>query len=982
MSKDKIIVRGARQNNLKNINVDIPRDKFVVVTGLSGSGKSSLAIDTIYAEGQRRYMESVSTYARQFLGSMDKPDVDSIDGLSPAIAIEQKQMSQNPRSTVGTVTEIYDYMRLLFANIGTLHCIQCGREIHPQTTTDMTDQVVSKLKIGEKFRVLSPVVYDRKGEFQKLFKSLQKDGFVRVIVDGMEYNLDEEIELEKNIKHRIDVVIDRQVMKDVKANPDFRTILAGSIEQASKLSEGLVKIEIIGGETLIFSELFACPNCQISYPPIRPATFSFNTPMGFCPACNGLGTLVQFTDQGLFPDKEKTIYESELMQIGGFRSANGYTMRILKTVVESYGSSLDQPMKDITEDAWNDLLYGSDRKFEFNFVGEDDDGNKREYKFTRSFEGVINILQRRFLETNSEEGRAYYLQFMDEIICDTCNGKRLRPEALAVTIHDKNIIEITEMDVEEGLNWMRRLNDSLDDRQRIITKEVIKEILSRYEFLKNVGLDYLTLDRKAGTLSGGESERVRLATQIGSNLVGVLYVLDEPSIGLHSRDKYKLINMLKMLRDKGNSVLIVEHDEDIMRESDWIIDIGPGAGIYGGEVVAEGPLQSYINNPKSLTGEYLSGKKQIEVPETRRQPGNGWIHIQGCQENNLKNINVDVPLGLLTVFTGVSGAGKSSLVMQILYKGVHKLVYRDSREKPGKHEKIIIDNDAKGLPRIDKIIHIDQKPIGTTPRSNPATYTKMFDHIRDIFAETPTANIRGYNKGRFSFNVKGGRCEKCSGNGYNLIQMQFLPDVYIKCDECKGARYNKETLEVTFKSKNIAEVLNMSHVEALEFFKNIPKIRAILQTIVDVGLGYLKLGQSSTTLSGGEAQRIKLSRELSKRSTGKTLYILDEPTTGLHFEDVKKLIAVLQRLVDQGNTVIIIEHNMDVVKSADYIIDIGPEGGNEGGYLVAAGPPEEVCHMQKFIHSSVLGAFIGNGSARNGHQYEIWEANHEGNCPS
>jgi excinuclease ABC subunit A len=959
VSKEKIIVRGARQNNLKNINVEIPRDKLVVVTGLSGSGKSSLAIDTVYAEGQRRYMESVSTYARQFLGSMDKPDVDSIDGLSPAIAIEQRQMSQNPRSTVGTVTEIYDYLRLLFANIGILHCIQCGREIHPQSTSEMTDQIISKLPVGTKFRVLSPVVYNRKGEYQKLFKTLQKEGYARVMVDGTEYQLDEEIPLEKQKKHSIDVVIDRLVMKDVNNNPDFRISLANSIEQASKLAEGLVKIEIVNGETLLFSEHFACPECQISYPKIKPTTFSFNTPQGSCPKCNGLGTMLQFTEKGLFPNKELTMYESELAQIGGFRSIDGYSWKMINTIVEALGSTLDQPMQDIPQDVWNAILYGTDQKIEFNFVGEDDDGNKRQYTFTRNFEGIINILQRRYLETKNDEMRAYYQQFMDELLCEACHGDRLRPEALAVSIQDKNIIDVTKLDVDAGLKWINDLEKTLTATQKQITKDVIKEIRSRYEFLKNVGLDYLTLDRKAGTLSGGESERVRLATQIGSNLVGVLYVLDEPSIGLHSRDKFKLINMLKTLRDKGNSVLIVEHDEDIMRESDWIIDMGPGAGIYGGQVVAEGTMQSFIENPKSLTGEYLSGKKQIEVPQTRRKVGNGWIRLKGCAEHNLKNIDVNVPLGVLTVFTGVSGAGKSSLVMEILYKKIHNLIYRDSREKPGKVQSVEIDTDFRGISKIDKIIHIDQKPIGTTPRSIPATYTKIFDYIRDLFAENPEANMRGYTKGRFSFNVKGGRCEKCGGSGYILVQMQFLPDVYVKCEECKGARYNRETLEVKFKGKNIAEILDMSHVEALEFFDKIPKIKSVLQTIVDVGLGYLKLGQSSTTLSGGEAQRIKLSRELSKRATGKTLYILDEPTTGLHFEDVRKLLGVIQRLVDQGNTVLIIEHNMDVIKCADYIIDIGPEGGNEGGYLVAAGTPEEIAKCKNSYTAQYLAPLLG-----------------------
>ena len=936
MANDAIIIKGARQNNLKNIDVTIPRDKLVVFTGLSGSGKSSLAIDTIYAEGQRRYLESLNTYARQFLGSMDKPDLDYIEGLSPAIAIEQKAVSKNPRSTVGTVTEIYDYLRLLYANIGIPHCPQCGKEITPLTTQEITENIIGNLQPETKFRVLAPIIQRRKGEYTAVFKQLQKDGFVRVIVDELEYELTEEIQLDKNKFHSIDVVVDRLVLKKT---PAFRKRLADAVEQSSHLAEGLVKIWVVDAEPKIYSENLFCPEDSISIPELRPPLFSFNTPIGLCPTCNGLGISKEFTEERLFPDREKSIYESNLRHIGGFGKINSYSWRLIENVAEFYHADLADPIKDLPPKIWNVLMYGSGKqKIDFKIDSDDYESNGRDfsYEVSRPFEGIINTLERRYIQTASESSREYYERWMDERVCRVCQGQKLRPEALAVTILDKNISQTAGLAVDSALEFLQTVQETISDRQMEIVKEVFKELISRYTFLMNVGLHYLTMNRSSRTLSGGESERVRLATQIGSNLVGVLYVLDEPSIGLHPRDKFRLINMLEALRDKGNSILVVEHDEDIIRAADFIVDLGPGAGIHGGEIVIADTLEKVQAHPTSLTGAYLRGDKFIPTPGFRRNNITQWITVKGGRANNLKDIDVKIPLGVLTLVTGVSGAGKSSLVMEILYKGLYKLKNPDSRLAPGEYREII------GADSIDKIIHIDQNPIGRTPRSVPATYTKVFDHVRDIFCLTKEAKMRGYDKGRFSFNVKKGRCEKCTGSGFILIEMQFLPAVYIRCDVCKGTRYNAETLEVRFKGKNIAEVLDLSHEEAYDFFESFPNIRDILKTILDVGLGYIKLGQSSTTLSGGEAQRVKLSRELSKRSTGNTLYILDEPTTGLHFHDILQLIKVIQRIVDTGNTVIIIEHNMDVIKSADYIIDMGPEGGNDGGNVVVCGTPEEV----------------------------------------
>jgi excinuclease ABC subunit A len=935
-----IIIKGARANNLKNIDVEIPRDKLVVFTGLSGSGKSSLAIDTIYAEGQRRYLESLNTYARQFLGSMDKPDLDYIEGLSPAIAIEQKSVSKNPRSTVGTVTEIYDYLRLLFANIGIPHCPKCHKEIKSLTTQEITETILKSLKEKTKFRILSPLVKRRKGEFTAVFKQLKKEGYTRVIVDDLEYELDEEINLDKNKFHDIDVVIDRLVAKNTE---DFQKRLADSVEQAAKLTNELVKIWVVGQEAKIYSQLLFCPEDEISIPEIKPSLFSFNTPHGFCPACNGLGKVLEFTRERIFPDNNVSFYNTNVRHIGGFGSLSSYSWQIIESVAEYLGVDLSDTITDIGEDAMEVLLWGSGSAvIPFSIDSSNIDTNKEfSYNVSRPFEGILNTLQRRYFNTNSEASRGYYERWMDERTCKVCKGQKLRPEALEITIQDKNISQVSEYTVDRAIKYLEEVEKKLTDRQRHIVKEVLKELFGRYSFLMNVGLHYLSMNRQSKTLSGGESERVRLATQIGSNLVGVLYVLDEPSIGLHPRDKFKLINMLLQLRDKGNSILVVEHDEDIIRAADFIVDIGPKAGVHGGNIVIAAPLEKALKHKDSLTAKYLRGELFIPIPEHRRIYINKWITIKGARANNLKNIDVEIPLEVLTVVTGVSGAGKSSLIMEILYKGLHQKVYRDSRAIPGDFDKI------EGGDQIDKIIHIDQQPIGRTPRSIPATYTKIFDHVRDIFEKLPESKIRGYKKGRFSFNVKGGRCEKCNGSGYILIEMQFLPDVYVRCDVCKGNRYNSETLEIKFKGKNIAEILKLSHEEAFKFFENFPKIRKTIKTMNDVGLGYIELGQSSTTLSGGEAQRVKLSRELSKRSTGNTLYILDEPTTGLHFQDILQLIDVIQKLVDQGNTIIIIEHNMDIIKCADYIIDIGPEGGDEGGYIIATGTPEEITKNKK-----------------------------------
>ncbi len=941
-----IKIKGARQNNLKDINIEIPRDKMVVITGLSGSGKSSLAIDTIFAEGQRRYLESLNTYARQFLGKMDKPDLDYIEGLSPSIAIEQKPISKNPRSTVGTVTEIYDFLRLLFANIGVPHCPECGRNIEPLTSQELMESLVKTLEEGAKFRVLSPIIQRRKGEYEAVFKKLKRDGYVRVIVDGLEYNLDEEINLDKNKFHDIDVVIDRLIKKDSKS---FKTRLTDALEQAGKLSEGLIKIWVVDKKPKTYSQDLFCPVCQISMPKIRPQLFSFNTPVGYCQKCNGLGTTYEFTERRLFPDQHKSIYESNLREIGGFKGVDSYSWGIIENVAKYLGVDLNDPIEDIPRDKWEKIIWGTGDEAVSYTISSDQRPSKKnkefQYTVSKPFEGILNTLQRRYLETSSERSREYYESWMEMNFCHACDGKKLRPEARSITINGKDIADVANMTVENALDFVDQIKGTLNERQEIIVKDVMKEILGRYSFLMNVGLDYLTMDRAARTLSGGESERVRLATQIGSNLMGVLYVLDEPTIGLHSRDKFKLINMLKALRDKGNSVIIVEHDEDIIRNSDFMIDIGPRAGENGGEVVIADTYKNALKHPDSITAKYLRGDMFIPVPGYRREKIKKWIEIKGARENNLKDINVKFPMGVFTVVTGVSGAGKSSLVMECLFKGVHNLVYSRSKESPGDYDKIT------GWENIDKIIHVDQSPIGRTPRSIPATYTKIFTYIRKMFAKTKESKIRGYDKGRFSFNVSkkrgGGKCEKCGGVGYISIEMQFLPDVLIKCDVCKGQRYDSETLEIEFRGKNIADILDLSFNQAYEFFEDFPKIKRKVKTVIDVGLGYVKLGQPSPTLSGGEGQRVKLSRELSKRSTGNTLYILDEPTTGLHYHDVRQLLNVIQRIVDQGNTVVLIEHNMDIVKSADYIIDLGPEGGVEGGHLVAEGTPEEIINEKK-----------------------------------
>ena len=963
MGKDFIIIKGARQNNLKNINLKIPRDKLVVFTGLSGSGKSSLAIDTIYAEGQRRYLESLNTYARQFLGSMDKPDLDYIEGLSPSIAIEQKAVSKNPRSTVGTVTEIYDYLRLLYANVGIPHCHICGDEIQPLTTQEMTANILKSIEINTKFRVLAPIIQRKKGEYEEVFKQLKKEGYTRVIVDKIEYQLEEQISLDKNKFHDIDVVLDRLVKKNTE---NFRKRLADAVEQASELAEGLVKIWIVDSEPKIYSESLFCPKCGVSMPELRAQLFSFNTPLGMCPTCNGLGTSFAFTESRLFPNKGESVYNSNLRHIGGFGTLDSYTWRIIESVADHYKIDFNIPIEELPKKFWNIFLRGSGKeKIAFHLDSDQKDNPDREfsYNFTRPFEGILNTLQRRYLQTNSEYSRDYYERWMDEQTCDLCHGQRLRQEALAVTIHDINIAEITKYTVDRALEFLKNLKKKLNKRQMLIVKDVLKELFDRYSFLLNVGLHYITMNRQSKTLSGGESERVRLATQIGSNLVGVLYVLDEPSIGLHPRDKFKLIRMLEQLRDNGNSILVVEHDEDIIRSADFVVDLGLGAGIHGGEIVVADTVDVVENHPISITGKYLRGEAFIPLPGYRRTEIENWITIKGARANNLKNIDVKIPLGVLTVVTGVSGAGKSSLIMEILYKGLHKQISRDSRLTPGEFDEI------DGAEFIDKIIHIDQRPIGKTPRSIPATYTKIFDHVRDLFEQTEEAKIRGYKKGRFSFNVKKGRCEKCQGSGFNLIEMQFLPSVYVRCDVCKGKRYNSETLEVKFKDKNISEILDMSHEEAFDFFKNFPNIRDIIKTVNDVGLGYIKLGQSSTTLSGGEAQRVKLSRELSKRSTGKTLYILDEPTTGLHFHDVLQLIKVLQKLVDLGNSVIIIEHNLDIIKTADYIIDLGPEGGDEGGKIVALGTPKQIAEHSSSYTGDYLKPVLDIHSEKNHVEY-------------
>ena len=923
-SRQYIKIRGANEHNLKNVDVDIPRDKLVVLTGLSGSGKSSLAFDTIYAEGQRRYMESLSSYARQFLGQMEKPDVESIEGLSPAISIDQKSTNRNPRSTVGTVTEIYDYFRLLYARAGIPHCPKCGREIKKQTVDQMVEQVMA-FPERTKIQLLAPVVRGRKGTHVKLLERARKSGYVRVRIDGNMYELSEEIKLDKNIKHNIEIVVDRLVVKE-----GIEQRLTDSIENVLNLAEGLMAVDVIGGEPVQFSESFSCPDCGISIEEIEPRSFSFNNPFGACPECFGLGYKMEFDEDLMIPDKRLSISEGAITVMGwqSCTDKKSFTYAILDALSKEYGFSLDTPFEDYPKEVHDVLIHGTNGK-EVKVYYK---GQRGEGVYDVAFEGLIRNVERRYRETSSETMKAEYEEFMNITPCSACKGQRLKPGALAVTVGDKNISELTGMSIEKLQTFLKELK--LSNQQLLIGGQILKEINSRIQFLMDVGLNYLTLGRSTGTLSGGEAQRIRLATQIGSGLVGVAYILDEPSIGLHQRDNDKLLGTLKHLRDLGNSVIVVEHDEDTMRESDFIVDIGPGAGEHGGEVVATGNAEEIMQNENSVTGAYLSGRIRIPVPEVRRKP-TGWLKVLGAQENNLKNIDVKFPLGVMTCVTGVSGSGKSSLVNQILYKRLARDLNR-ARTIPGRHKGI------EGLEQLDKVINIDQSPIGRTPRSNPATYTGVFDLIRDLFAATPDAKARGYKKGRFSFNVKGGRCEACSGDGIIKIEMHFLPDVYVPCEVCKGRRYNRETLEVKYKGKNIYDVLDMTVEEAMHFFENVPSIRRKMETLYDVGLSYIRLGQPSTTLSGGEAQRIKLATELSKRSTGKTIYILDEPTTGLHFADVHKLTEILHRLTEDGNTVIVIEHNLDVIKTADYIIDIGPEGGDKGGTVIAEGTPEEV----------------------------------------
>ena len=923
-NKKYIRIRGANEHNLKNISLDIPRDELVVLTGLSGSGKSSLAFDTIYAEGQRRYMESLSSYARMFLGQMEKPDVESIEGLSPAISIDQKSTNRNPRSTVGTVTEIYDYFRLLYARIGIPHCPKCGKEIKKQTVDQMVDQIM-EMEQGTRIQLLAPVVRGRKGTHVKLLERAKKSGYVRVRIDGSMYELSEDIQLDKNLKHNIEIVVDRLVVK-----PGIEKRLTDSVENVLHLAEGLMTVDVIGGEPVNFSQSFSCPDCGISIEEIEPRSFSFNNPFGACPECSGLGYKMEFDADLIIPDKSLSINEGAIT-VMGWQSASkkgSFTRAILEALAEEYQFSLDTPFEEYPEEIQNILIHGTNGKnVNVHYFGQRGEGF-----YDIAFEGIIKNVERRYRETYSEASKAEYEEFMRITPCRACKGQRLKPGALAVTVGNHNIAEITSFSIEELAKFLDNLE--LTSQQHMIGDQILKEIRARLQFLLDVGLDYLTLSRATGTLSGGEAQRIRLATQIGSGLVGVAYILDEPSIGLHQRDNDKLLGTLKHLRDLGNTVIVVEHDEDTMFAADHIVDIGPGAGEHGGEVIAEGTAEEIMQVPESITGAYLSGRIRIPVPEERRKP-TGWLKIVGAQENNLKNIDVKIPLVVMTCVTGVSGSGKSSLVNEILYKYLAKRLNR-ARTIPGKHKKI------EGVEQLDKVIDIDQSPIGRTPRSNPATYTGVFDQIRDLFAATQDAKERGYKKGRFSFNVKGGRCEACSGDGILKIEMHFLPDVYVPCEVCGGKRYNRETLEVHYKGKSIYDVLNMTVEEALTFFENVPSIRRKIETLYDVGLSYLRLGQPSTTLSGGEAQRIKLATELSKRSTGKTIYILDEPTTGLHFADVHKLTEILKRLASDGNTVVVIEHNLDVIKTADYIIDIGPEGGAKGGTVIAEGTPEEV----------------------------------------
>lgn len=938
MERKYIKIRGANEHNLKNISLDIPRGEFVVLTGLSGSGKSSLAFDTIYAEGQRRYMESLSSYARMFLGQMEKPDVESIEGLSPSISIDQKSTNRNPRSTVGTVTEIYDYLRLLYARIGIPHCPRCGKEIHRQSIDQMVDRIM-ELPQKTKFQLLAPVVKGKKGRHEKVLAQARKSGYVRVLIDGNMYELTEDIVLDKNIKHSIDVVVDRLAVKE-----GIERRLTDSLEAALALGEGYAAIDIVEGERLSFSQNFACPDCGISVDEVEPRTFSFNNPFGACPDCSGLGYTMEFDEELMIPNKSLSINEGAITVLG-WQSCNdkkSYTNAMLKALCKEFDFDLDTPFEDYPQHIQMLLIHGTDREVNVYYSGQRGSG-----VYPTVFEGLIKNVERRYRETFSESAKAEYEQYMRIAPCKSCKGKRLRKEALAVTVGDKNIYDATNTSIVKFKEFIYNLK--LTEMQKAIGSLVIKEIKARVSFLIDVGLDYLSLTRATGTLSGGEAQRIRLATQIGSGLVGVAYILDEPSIGLHQRDNDKLLATLKHLRDLGNSVLVVEHDEDTMREADYIVDIGPGAGEHGGRVVACGSAEEIMKNPESITGKYLSGELKIPIPKTRRQ-ATGWLKLKGANENNLKNIDVDIPLGIMTCVTGVSGSGKSSLINEILYKSLAKKLNR-AHTVAGKYKSI------EGIQQLDKVIAIDQSPIGRTPRSNPATYTGVFDMIRDLFAATQAAKAKGYKKGRFSFNVKGGRCEACSGDGIIKIEMHFLPDVYVPCEVCRGKRYNRETLEVKYKNKSIYDVLNMTVEEAMEFFESIPTISRKIKTLYDVGLSYIRLGQPSTELSGGEAQRIKLAAELSKRGTGKTIYILDEPTTGLHFADVHKLTDILRRLSESGNTVVVIEHNLDVIRCADYIIDMGPEGGDGGGRVIASGTPEEVALSE----SSYTGKYIKKG---------------------